>query len=115
MKFIVNKALMFLCLMLFVVIVSSCEKDEKWEYKVIRIEGNEGYNGNYSDNFFVDPSYQLNVYGKDGWELVTSYTEIETVHPNFGNKEYVTGLQPNTRTHRLNFVLKRKLKDENDE
>jgi len=45
--------------------------------------------------------------GEDGWELVNSYTETNTVHPNFGSSEYVTGIRENTRTSVLNFVFKR--------
>lgn len=46
-----------------------------------------------------------------GWELVDIYTMIETVHPNFGNKKYVTGLQPNTRTQAICYVFKRAIKE----
>jgi hypothetical protein len=45
--------------------------------------------------------------GKEGWELVSTYTEIGTSFPNFGNSEYVTGLRDNTRTCVVNFVFKR--------
>jgi hypothetical protein len=80
----------------------------KWEYKVVKIAGVEGARGVYSAMSFNDPSGQLNALGEEGWEVVSSYTEENTVHPNFGNAEYVTGLQPNTRTAVVNFVLKRK-------
>lgn len=86
----------------------SCSNNAKWEYKVVKVAGIEGANGNYGAMAFNDPSGQLNRLGDEGWEVVTSYTEENTVHPNFGNSEYVTGLQPNTRTTVVNFVLKRK-------
>ena len=41
-------------------------------------------------------------------ELVDVYTIEETVHPNFGNEEYVTGLRENTRTASINYVFKRR-------
>lgn len=44
-----------------------------------------------------------------GWDLCTSYLEVETVHPNFGNVAYVTGLQPNTRPSKLILIFKRKI------
>lgn len=85
----------------------SCNNSPAWEYKVVKIAGNEA--SNYSAMSFSDPTAQLNKLGNDGWEVVSTYTEVGTVHPNFGNAEYVTGLQPNTRTSVVNFVLKRKL------
>ncbi len=42
-----------------------------------------------------------------GWEIVTSYLEMETAFPNFGNDRYVTGLQTNVRPQRLVLVLRR--------
>lgn len=80
----------------------------KWEYKVVKIAGNDG-GSTYGAMSFSDPTGQLNKLGEEGWEVVSAYTEENTVHPNFGNAEYVTGLQPNTRTAVVNFVLKRKL------
>ena len=45
--------------------------------------------------------------GSKGQELVDVYTEMETVHPNFGNDKYVSGLQPNMRTSNVIYVFKR--------
>ena len=100
-----------LFLLLFMLSTSSCDKNDKWEYKVIQMTGLT-YSDDFGTKTFIDPTGRLNSLGNEGWELVTSYTEEETVHPNFGNKEYVTGLQPNTRTKTVNLVLKRKLTDE---
>ena len=88
--------------------LSSCQGNGKWEYKIVKVAGSAGSNGNYGGMQFSDPSSQLNKLGEDGWEIVSTYTEVNTVHPNFGNAEYVTGLQPNTRTEVVNFVLKRR-------
>lgn len=49
----------------------------------------------------------LSRLGAYGWELVGSEVEVETVHPNFGKGDYVTGLQPNTRPSRLILFFKR--------
>lgn len=107
-KSISKKGFIPLCLLLFVVSFVSCDKEENWEYKVISISGTTSFYRDLDACTFIDPTGQLNALGKEGWELVTTYTEVETKHPNFGNKEYVTGLQPNTRTHKINFVLKRR-------
>ena len=45
-------------------------------------------------------------YGK--WELVANITEIETVHPNFGKEDYVTGIQPNTRSKNVILIFRRR-------
>lgn len=49
----------------------------------------------------------LNKLGKEGWEIATSFLEMETVYPNFGKPEYVTGIQPNIRPKTLVIILKR--------
>lgn len=87
----------------------SCNSN--WEYKVIKFETNNFENtGREAFNCDVDqPSDSLlNVYGSKGWELVNTYVEIETAHPNFGNDEYVTGLQPNVRTNNIVFIFKKR-------
>lgn len=33
--------------------------------------------------------------GKDGWELISAYTEVPAAFPIFGNSEYVTGSSEN--------------------
>lgn len=87
--------------------LGSCSNNTKWEYKVVKIEGQVGVAGNFGEMAFSSPTNKLDQYGEEGWELVSTYTEIATVHPNFGNSEYVTGLQPNTRTTAVNYVFKR--------
>lgn len=58
---------------------------------------------------FEDPTSELNRLGKEGWELVSTYTTVETKYPNFGNQDYVTGIRENTHTGKINFVLKRRV------
>ncbi|MEN3335655.1 MAG: hypothetical protein V7641_5020 [Blastocatellia bacterium] len=43
----------------------------------------------------------------EGWEMVSSWLEMETAYPNFGKEEYVTGLQPNIRPQRAVLLFKR--------
>jgi len=50
---------------------------------------------------------EVSKLGAAGWELATSYLEMETAYPNFGKDEYVTGLQPNVRPQKLVLIFKR--------
>lgn len=47
--------------------------------------------------------------GREGWEIAASYLENETAWPNFGNNDYVTGLQPNVRPQKLVVIFKRQI------
>ncbi|MDY3359922.1 MAG: DUF4177 domain-containing protein [Clostridium celatum] len=85
----------------------------KWEYKVVYIEATETftyleYEQNPSNIELTDD--MINEYGLNGWELADSYLEMETVYPNFGNSQYVTGIQPNVRPQRLVLIFKKELK-----
>ncbi len=83
------------------------EELQKWEYQTVRFYGNS-YSKFY-DRIFPEERMQdsLKSLGENGWELVNIYTLNETVHPNFGNEKYVTGLQPNTRTSAIYYIFKR--------
>lgn len=81
----------------------------KWEYKIVSVKGKEdAVTGKFQSNQFEVSDTSLNLFGKDGWELISVFEKTETVHPNFGNEQYVSGLQPNVRTAEINFVFKRK-------
>ncbi|MCL2327197.1 MAG: DUF4177 domain-containing protein [Bacteroidetes bacterium] len=81
----------------------------KWEYKTVTVKGEEQESSaKFKANTFDVSDEALNLFGKDGWELVSIYEKTETVHPNFGNDQYVNGIQPNVRTSEINFVFKRK-------
>ena len=92
--------------------VCSCQKNSKWEYKVFSVS-NEGFERSGDEalkSTKVTPTEsEINKLGLEGWELVTSYLELETAHPNFGNESYVTGLQPNIRPQRAILIFKRHL------
>lgn len=87
-------------------VISSCTSN--WEYKIVTVKGTEKEPSKFDSNKFEVSDESLNLFGKEGWELVNIYETTETVHPNFGNSEYVNGLQPNVRTAEINFVFKRK-------
>lgn len=80
-----------------------------WEYKIVSVKGEEHeIKGTQLSNKFDVSGESLNLFGKDGWELVSIYENTETVYPNFGNEDYHTGIKTNTRTVEINFVFKRK-------
>jgi hypothetical protein len=81
----------------------------KWEYKIVSVKGEEQETmAKFQSNKFDVSDEALNLFGADGWELVGIFEKTETVHPNYGSDEYVTGLQPNVRTAEIDFVFKRK-------
>lgn len=104
-------------ILLLVVGFTSCTKrgDEvqKWEYKIVSEFGVD--RSVFLSKGIPMPEDQLNALGDEGWELVDVYTRVETVHPNFGNEKYVTGLQPNTRTEAVLFVFKRPKREDRGE
>ena len=101
------KKVLFICC-LFLTLVS-CNDNTPWEYKVVKVAGKEAeVMADYGSLVYGDQTAMLNKIGKDGWELVSTYTETATAFPNFGNSDYVTGIRDNTRTSVINFVFKRK-------
>lgn len=94
-------------------VVTSCSKKDpepqKWEYKTLAVWG-ESYS-DFHENYIGIPQYEMDSLGAHGWELVDVYTRIETAHPNFGHKEYVTGINANTRTSAVFYVFKRPLRE----
>ena len=75
--------------------VSCGPKKQTWEYKVVKVAGQDAeILADYGSLVYGDQTTMLNKMGKDGWELVSTYTEIATAFPNFGNSEYVTGIMP---------------------
>ena len=86
-----------------------------WEYQTVEIlaetSGTASILGeNYEKLAYKtipEFSTKLDSMGSQGWELVSSFLEHETAHPNFGNEDYVSGLQPNTRPQKLVLIFKR--------
>lgn len=101
-----KKFILVFCLI--AALVSCGNKNEQWEYKVVKVAGKKAdFAADFGTLVFADQTAMLNKMGKDGWELVSIYTETGTAFPNFGNSEYVIGLRDNTRTVVLNFVFKK--------
>lgn len=114
-------------ILLFALLLSACSnKDatpQQWEYTIVSFPGSKlptVYSPNDKEALIELSNSQplnfpeasaipnsLNLYGKDGWELVSAYTTVETVFPNFGDASYHTGMKDNTRTNTINFVFKR--------
>ena len=96
------------------------EKTTKWEYKIVRANGiidpdlNEDIR-EFASKYVIIDDEKLNKLGDDGWELVDTYSELETVYPNWGNEKYVTGIQPNVRTMSVVLILKRPVQDKKAE
>jgi hypothetical protein len=119
-----NNKILLLSFVTMLLVLTSCSKPNNWEYKTIyfdsdRVEGKDkGYTK--GDDFFkntvsstsVIPSdTELNKLGKDGWEIASTYLEMETVYPNLlASGNGVAGLQPNTRPQRLVVIFKRPAK-----
>lgn len=108
-------------------LLTCCAKEEnkpvQWEYRTVQI-GQDVFQEmddieSMLPSVFENPTNRLNELGKDGWELVGMYSEISTSFPNFGDKQYHTGIKTNTKTQRVTFVLKRQRveaeKDSQDE
>lgn len=85
-----------------------------WEYKVtFVVASNKERTGKeaFAYSGVIPSDDSLNQLGKEGWELVSTYLEMETAWPNFGKDEFVTGIQPNIRPQRLVLVFKRQLRE----
>ena len=113
--------LTLLSIFIALIIFSSCQNKIKWEYKTVyydaeKIEGldksyakgSEFFKRTVSSTSVVPSDSTLNKFGVEGWEIATSYLEMETVFPNLlASGDGVNGLQPNTRPQRLVVIFKR--------
>ena len=82
-----------------------------WEYHVVTVAANGGDSRTgfaaMSAATVNVPADSLAALGADGWELVGTLLETETAFPNFGNDNYVNGLQPNVRPQLATLIFKR--------
>jgi hypothetical protein len=113
--------LSFLSIITLVIIFASCQNKIKWEYKTVYYEaekiqsidksyvkGTDFFKRTISSSTILPSDSSLNKFGIDGWEIATSYLEMETVFPNLlASGDGVNGLQPNVRPQRLVVIFKR--------
>lgn len=111
-KFTILASLLLLMTISLFIIVGKSMAAPQWSYKVVEYysdqldrSGSEAM----SPATINIPEKELNKLGKQGWELVSSHIENETAYPNFGNSEYVTGLQPNVRPQKVVLLFKKAL------
>jgi hypothetical protein len=104
------KVLSLAFVILFSIVFNGCASKSKfWEYKVISYAGYESRDGSGAFHFqTITPNEEdLKKLGAEGWEIATSYLEMETAFPNFGSADYHTGIKENVRPQRLVLILKR--------
>lgn len=75
-----------------------------WRYKTIAIPAKYGSDTSTREISLDMP--ELISLGSQGWEVAGLWLEKETVYPNFGKSDYVTGIQPNIRPSRLVILFK---------
>jgi hypothetical protein len=109
MKFVLWALLAGVFLNFLLPIATNALQKNEWEYRVIHFPA-ESAEDLSSRSVNIDIT-DLQAAGKNGWEIVGQWVEHETVFPNFGRNEYVTGLQPNFRTSKLSILLKRKIEN----
>ena len=116
-----NLKLTLLSYLTILLVLTSCSKSNKWEYKTVYIDserfdgkdkgyikGDQNFKNSVSSTTTIPVDSSLNRFGLDGWEIATSYLEVETVFPNLlASGEGVVGLQSNTRPQRLVIIFKR--------
>jgi hypothetical protein len=99
------------CFIVSIIIFFGCSSELKWEYKVMTVYPEDSYERTGDEAWRIKtilPSEtELIKLGNEGWELVSSYVEMETAFPNFGNDEYVTGIRENVRPQKLVLIFKR--------
>jgi hypothetical protein len=89
-----------------------------WEYKVERFNNalatdrkdtvvlREYDDAKNPTAVFIEQS-ELDSFGSEGWELVSTYLEMETAFFNFGNSDLHTGIKENVRPQAVVAIFKR--------
>lgn len=86
-------------------IFTACNKEQKWEYKVLTMYGDD-WSKRYCRDF-EEPTDTLNKLGQEGWEVVGVYTETETAYTDFGGERIIIHYKENVRTSCVRYILKR--------
>ena len=83
----------------------------KYEYKAVMIYGEavDSKMDEFLPRKLDEFTLERTLNSDPEWELVDIITETETVHPNFGNDDYVAGIQPNVRTRSVILLLRRRI------
>jgi hypothetical protein len=119
-----NNKILLLSFVTMLFVLTSCSKPNNWEYKTIYFEserfdgkdkgytkGDEIFKNSVSSTSIIPSDAELNKLGKDGWEIASTYLEMETVFPNLlASGNGVAGLQSNIRPQRLVVIFKRPAK-----
>lgn len=101
------------CVIIGLLAWNTFKSKPKYTYKVINVQA-QFNKGTATDADLNTTSVnlkdeELSLLGNDGWELVGTFLEVETTHPNYGKSEYVTGLQPNIRPQKAVLLFKKQL------
>lgn len=82
---------------------------QRWEYKVISTTSGNNRTGDGAGLFsHIEPSEaSINQLGNEGWELVSSYLEMETAFPDLSGSNLLAGYQPNVRPQAVVMIFRR--------
>ncbi len=101
------------CVIIGLLAWNTVKSKPKFTYKVINVQAQfdkgKTTNSDLNTTSVNLKDEELSLLGNDGWELVGTFLEEETTHPNYGNSSYVTGLQPNIRPQRAVMIFKKQL------
>ncbi len=103
------------CVLLLLILILHYPKQPKqpmFDYKVVSFltNGNDRTGSGAVRYSTINISESdLMILGVQGWELVSTSLEMETAYPNFGDRSYVTGIQPNVRPQKLICIFKRRV------
>jgi hypothetical protein len=88
-----------------------------WEYKIERYYNSEQFKDGESVSVYGDEAKEqtsvridvkkLDGIGGDGWELVSTYLEMQTAFYNFGASDLHTGIKENVRPQAVVAIFKR--------
>lgn len=112
--------IVLVCIVIGLLAWNTFKSAPKYAYKVISVQAQFNKGGTESSLNQKNASdlnstsinlkdEELSLLGNEGWELVGTFLELETTHPNFGSSEYVTGLQPNIRPQKVVLLFKKQL------
>ncbi len=70
------RKLLLICCVMATALVSCGTKNQSWEYKIVKVAGKDAeVMADYGSLVYGDQTTMLNKMGKDGWELISTYTD----------------------------------------